>query len=81
MQSVKVKRQKLMQYISYYESPLGLMTLAAEDDALVGLWFEGQMYFASTMDKDAEVADPPIFKEVKRWLDIYFSDHCPSRHH
>lgn len=67
-----------MQYMTYYNSPLGLMTLAAEDNALVGLWFEGQKYFASTMDEEVAVAELPIFDEAKRWLDIYFEGRCPD---
>ncbi len=67
-----------MQYISYYDSLLGKITLAAEDDALVGLWFEEQKYFASTMSYDVAEAELPIFEEVKRWLDIYFSGECPD---
>lgn len=31
-----------MQYISYYESPLGKMLLAGDEVGLIGLWFEGQ---------------------------------------
>ncbi len=35
-----------MQYISHYRSPLGGMLLAADEQGLTGLWFEGQKYFA-----------------------------------
>lgn len=38
--------------LSHYESPLGLMTLAVEHEALVGLWFEGQKYFAQSIDNE-----------------------------
>lgn len=67
-----------MQYISYYNSPLGRMTMAAEDGALIGLWFEGQKYFAATLDEDAEEANLKVFDEAKRWLDIYFKGECPD---
>lgn len=77
MPTKRIKHQ-LMQYISYYESPLGRMTMAAEDGALVGLWFEGQKYYAATLDKDATVAEQKVFDEVKRWLDIYFKGECPG---
>lgn len=31
-----------MQYINYYSSPLGKITLASNGNELIGLWFEGQ---------------------------------------
>ena len=33
-----------MYYTTSYASPLGAMTLAANETALVGLWFDGQKY-------------------------------------
>ena len=33
-----------MYYTMSYASPLGAMTLAANETALVGLWFDGQKY-------------------------------------
>lgn len=66
-----------MQYISHYDSPMGRMTMAAEDNMLIGLWFDGQKYFAATLGKDAEEAELPIFEEVTQWLDMYFRGECP----
>ena len=40
-----------MQYTSRYASPLGSILLAADDIGLVGLWFEGQKYFAHVLPK------------------------------
>lgn len=53
-------------------SPLGLITMAGNGDALVGLWFEGQKHFASTLGGDATEKWLPVFGEAGRWLDIYF---------
>ena len=39
-----------MIYTQHYESPLGGILLAADDIGLTGLWFEGQKYFARTLD-------------------------------
>lgn len=41
-------------YTAHYESPLGGITLASSDNALVGLWFDGQKHFGSTLPKDPE---------------------------
>lgn len=41
-----------MIFLSHYNSPLGLMTLAVEHEALVGLWFDGQKYFAQSIGNE-----------------------------
>ena len=38
-----------MDYIWKYDSPLGGITLASDGSALVGLWFDGQRFFASSL--------------------------------
>ena len=67
-----------MEYISYYISPLGRMLLAADDEGLTGLWFEGQRYFALHLDENHEEKEIPVLAETKRWLDIYFSGSRPD---
>lgn len=68
-----------MDYITHYQSPLGGITMATDGEALVGLWFDGQKYFADTLNPRHEVRDDlPIFDETRRWLDLYFSGHIPD---
>ena len=67
-----------MQYTSRYASHLGSILLAADDIGLVGLWFEGQKYFAHGLAKTHEEKELPLFAKVKRWLDIYFSGQQPQ---
>lgn len=67
-----------MQYISHYESPLGGILLAADEAGLTGLWFEGQKYFARSLQKEQEEKETPIFVQAKRWLDLYFSGKEPD---
>lgn len=62
-----------MQYINYYESPLGTLTMASDGDALTGLWFVGQKYYGATLGTEYIEANLPIFIETKRWLDCYFA--------
>ena len=38
-----------MTYTSRYASPLGDIILACDEDALIGLWFNGQKYCGSTL--------------------------------
>ncbi len=67
-----------MQYISHYSSPIGEILLAADDIGLTGLWFEGQKYFALSLDEEHEEREIPLFEKVKRWLDVYFSGKEPD---
>ena len=39
-----------MMYTTQYMSPLGNILLAADANGLTGAWFEGQTYFARSLD-------------------------------
>ena len=67
-----------MPYTAHYASPLGGMLLAADDAGLTGLWFEGQTHFARGLNGTHEERALPLFDEVKRWLDQYFSGREPD---
>lgn len=66
-----------MEYIHHFESPLGGITAASDGEALTGLWFDGQKYFAAGLGEHEE-RELPIFSEVGRWLDAYFSGRDPG---
>lgn len=44
-----------MQYTCSYSSPLGEMLIASDGSAVTGLWFIGQKYFGSTLDRKSVV--------------------------
>ena len=68
-----------MQYIHHYKSPLGLVTMASDGEALTGLWFDGQKYFGSTLDPfPEEDKELPVFADADRWLDLYFDGEIPE---
>ena len=67
-----------MQYTTTYQSPLGEILLAADEIGLTGLWFEGEKYYALALDPEHEEKEVPVFSEVKRWLNIYFSGQEPD---
>lgn len=67
-----------MQYTSRYRSPLGEILLSADDIGITGLWFTGQKYYALYLDKENEEREIPIFKEAKKWLDLYFNGKEPN---
>lgn len=67
-----------MDYKWHYDSPLGGITLASDGEALTGLWFDGQIYFADTMSDDSKKEELPIFARTCHWLDIYFTGREPD---
>ena len=67
-----------MDYTHHYDSPLGGIMLAADGEALTGLWFDGQKYFADTLDREHTEKVLPVFEQTVRWLDIYFSGRAPD---
>lgn len=71
-------KERHRQYISYYQSPIGNILLAADDIGLTGLWLEGQKYFALHLDEEQEKIEIPLFEKVKNWLDIYFTGKEPD---
>ena len=67
-----------MVYTLSLPSPLGDLTLASRGEALCGLWFNGQKYFAAGLPADREERDLPVFRETRRWLEAYFSGSAPD---
>lgn len=64
-----------MTYTCTIDTPLGAMTAAAEDNALVGLWFVGQKHYPNPTQMARWSCDParPVFEAVRGYLASYFS--------
>ena len=67
-----------MDYIYHLPSPLGGITLASDGEALTGLWFDGQKYFADTLSPVHEEKRLPVFAQAEQWLAVYFSGKQPD---
>lgn len=74
----KAGQGQTVQYIGMYGSPLGGMTIAADNDAVTGLWFDGQKYFGNILPAEIECRKTEPIKDAERWLDIYFSGREPD---
>ncbi len=72
------ERDRTMNYIQSYDSPLGKITLAGNGKELTGLWFDGQKYFGSTLTGTPVRGSSPVFDQAACWLDIYFSGKEPD---
>lgn len=65
-------------YVNYYDSPLGEITLASDGGFLTGLWFDGQKHFAATLCEEHEEGNLPVFEDAAQWLDTYFEGQEPD---
>lgn len=70
-----------MLYTATCPSPVGLLSLASDGEALVGLWIEGQKYFGATLPESTTPMDGlPVFQAAKDWLGRYFAGKRPEIH-
>lgn len=68
-----------MLYSTNYESPIGEMLIVSDGKAIIGMWFDGQKHFKSTVSNELIINDGlAIFKKVKQWLDDYFNGLNPK---
>ncbi|MBR3396856.1 MAG: methylated-DNA--[Lachnospiraceae bacterium] len=68
-----------MIYTNDYESPLGHVLLAGDDQGLTGLCFtEGGRYIGHGLKKEAHRCETDYFAQTKEWLNIYFSGRDPG---
>lgn len=62
-----------------YRSPIGDITLAADEGKLIGLWFVGQKYDrAGLYDAPETAGDAETLHKTMLWLDAYFAGHEPT---
>ncbi len=73
-----------MDDICHVSTPLGPVTLAADGEGLVGLWFDGQAHDRAGLTREYGEKTLPVFEETIRWLTCYFGgqapDFCPPLH-
>ena len=67
-----------MVFTQHYASPLGDILLAADEIGLIGLWFDGQKYFARDLPAEHTEQETCVLTEAKRWLDVYFDGRKPD---
>lgn len=62
----------------HYDSPLGDILLAADDEGLTQLSFNGQKDFPHQPDSAQEQPTHPVLVSTQRWLDSYFAGKIPD---
>lgn len=62
-----------------YNSPLGKMTALADENHLLGLWFNDQKYFGGSYEiNTVKTGMNDILKRTFNWLDEYFAGKNPD---
>ena len=67
-----------MTYTMHYDSPLGKILLAADEEGLTGVWLETQKHFAAKLPPEHEEGTTPVLGDACRWLDCYFDGRQPE---
>lgn len=71
--------KEIMMKKTFYNSPLGKMTILADDEALYGLWFNDQKHFGGRYDLNKIAYDSSkMADKTINWLDHYFNGQKPS---
>lgn len=65
-------------YVCEYVSPIGLLHLVSDGEALTELWIEGQRYAEKSGIKGEKRDNLSIFNTTRQWLDVYFSGRNPG---
>lgn len=73
------RKESSMYYSTTYSSPVGVLTLASDGEALCGIWLEGQKYHCASIPGELiPNDDAKPFSQTKSWLDDYFAGKNPS---
>jgi len=59
-----------------YASPLGELTLAANERAVTALVMAGQKYETLHLPAEAAEEETPVLRRARAWLDAYFAGEC-----
>ena len=72
------ERRRLMEYKSFYDSPVGRIVMISDGNALSYLGFEDQRFENPVLPSLVEKEDMPAVFLARKWLDIYFSGRDPG---
>ena len=73
-----MERGDKMQKITYYNSPVGQILLASDEQGLTGLWLHSDRFYADNLSKDHQLGKNKYLDDAIRWLDIYFARKDPN---
>lgn len=77
--SEQIRTESKMKYKSFYKTPVDFsdMVMISDGEALTNLYFEGSPDTEKAVGISEE-KELEIFRETKKWLDIYFGGNVPD---
>lgn len=73
-----MERGDKMQKIAYYNSPVGQILLASDEQGLTGLRLRSDRFYADNLAKDHQLGKNKYLDDAIRWLDLYFEGKNPK---
>ena len=73
MKRIETKKEKDMQYYSIVQSPVGDLTLVADNGALTGVYFAGRDRIPGASKRWTRDARHPVLREAAKQLREYFA--------
>ena len=70
-------KQTMVEFVKY-TSILGNITIAIEDDTIIGLWFDGQKYDRANIQGEFSASISTMARKTIEWLDEYFLGENPE---
>ncbi len=67
-----------MNYSMQFPSPVGTLTAVSSSTHLIGLWIEGQKYFAEGLTEEPVIQMTPVLIRTREWLERYFAGKRPD---
>ena len=68
-----------MYYYYIYNFPIEKLTVASNEENIVGLWLDGQKYYMDILKgKEYQEKETETIKLAKKWLDKYFGKEKPE---
>ena len=63
----------------FYDSPVGRLAVAGDENSIVGLWFAHQRFYMDILQgQECEEKETNVIRHAKIWLDAYFSGEKPE---
>lgn len=60
-----------------YSSPIGDLSLVANERGLIGAWFVGQKHFERGLTEESKPGSSHLLNQASAWLDNYFAGEQP----
>lgn len=66
-------------YYYHYQSPIGRLTLASNEQSIVGLWMDQQRYYMDILEgQECREEETAVICQAEKWLDQYFRQEKPA---